>query len=239
MFQLDAEAMRAAEDPDCRENLMRQYKPFILKCASDCAKRYVTDSDDEWSIALSGFSEAIDRYSSQEGGFLAFAKLVIRRRLYDYFDANQKYRREIPVAPAMFSGETEDDQEATEVLAQVKAQLTYAPDHTAADEIAAANAVFADYGFCFFDLTNCSPKAEKTKAACTAAAVYMLKNPILVGELRTSRQLPMKIIEQNAGVPRKILDRHRKYIIAVVEMLSGEYPYLADYLQPIRKELSR
>ncbi|MEG2119670.1 MAG: RNA polymerase subunit sigma [Pseudoflavonifractor sp.] len=239
MFQLDAEAVRAAGDPDCREELIRRYKPFILKCAADCAKRYITDSDDEWSVALSAFSEAIDRYSREAGGFLAFAKLVIRRRLYDYFDANQKYRREISVAPAAFSGDAEEEEDATEVLVQVKAQLTYAPDRTAADEIEAATAVFADYGFSFFDLTECSPKAEKTKAACTAAAVYLLKNPILMEEMRRAKQLPMRLIEKNTQIPRKILDRHRKYIIAVVEMLSGEYPCLADYLQPIRKELSK
>ena len=36
---------------------------------------------------------------------------------------------------------------------------------------------------------------------------------------------------------RKILDRHRRYIIAAAEILSGEYPVLAEYLGYIRKAL--
>jgi RNA polymerase sigma factor len=44
------------------------------------------------------------------------------------------------------------------------------------------------------------------------------------------------MIEKNTNVPRKILERHRKYIIAAIEILSGEYPYLADYLRYIREE---
>lgn len=238
MFGLDARAAGVAGDPEGQEALIRKYKPFILKCASDCAKRYITDADDEWSIALQAFVEALEKYNREEGSFLSFAKLVIRRRLYDYFDANQKYGNEISVAPSLFSGE-EDEEAGSEVYLQVKKALTYERDTTAADEIEAANGVFAQYGFSFFDLTTCSPKAEKTKEACAKAAAYLLKNPILLDELRKSRQLPMKIVEKNAGVPRKILERHRKYIIAVVELLSGEYPFLADYLQPVREELNK
>ncbi|MEG1782722.1 MAG: RNA polymerase sigma-I factor [Oscillospiraceae bacterium] len=239
MIDLDLRVGTVADNPTEREKIIREYKPFILKCASDSAKRYITDSDDEWSIALQAFSEAIDKYKSDEGHFLSFAKLVIRRRLYDYFDLNQKYGNEISVAPAMFSGEIEEEEELSEVYLQVKKNLSYTETSTVAEEISAAGEVFAQYGFSFFDLTSCSPKAEKTKISCTKAAVYMIKNPILVTEMKRTKQLPMKIIEENAQVPRKILDRHRKYIIAVVEIFYGEYPSLADYLRPIREELKR
>ncbi|MEG1240784.1 MAG: RNA polymerase subunit sigma [Oscillospiraceae bacterium] len=239
MLSLDQRVAEAMGNPMLQEELLREYKPFILKCASDCCKRYVTDSDDEWSIALGAFHEALQKYSPKDGAFLAFGKLVIRRRLYDYFDANQKFRSEIPVSPSVFSGEEEDEESVTEVTLQVKKQLTYERDTTAADEIEAANGIFAQYGFTFFDLTECSPKAEKTKEACAKAAVFMLKSPILMNELRLTKQLPIKIIEKNTRLPRKIMERHRKYIIAVVELLSGEYPHLADYLAVIRKELSK
>ncbi|MEG1886495.1 MAG: RNA polymerase subunit sigma [Oscillospiraceae bacterium] len=239
MLSLDERVACAVSNSEEQQEIMAEYKPFILKCASDCCKRYITDSDDEFSIALNAFSKALQSYRHGEGSFLAFAKLLIRRRLYDYFDLNQKYRCEIPVSPALFSGETDEYEDVTEVTVQVKKQLIYEIDTTAADEIQAANAVFETYGFSFFDLTSCSPKAEKTKDACAKAAVFMLKSPILIGELQSTKQLPLKIIEKNTHLPRKILERHRKYIIAVVELLSGEYPHLADYLRTIRKEISR
>jgi RNA polymerase sigma factor len=62
-----------------------------------------------------------------------------------------------------------------------------------------------------------------------------LKNPVLLSELMNSKQLPLKIIENNLKIPRKILERHRKYIIAAIEILYGEYPYLAEYLHYIRE----
>jgi len=51
--------------------------------------------------------------------------------------------------------------------------------------------------------------------------------------MKTTKQLPIKIISENAKVPRKILERHRKYIITAAEILSGDYPKLAEYLSHI------
>ena len=55
--------------------------------------------------------------------------------------------------------------------------------------------------------------------------------------MRKNKALPMKELELASGVARKILDRHRRYIIAAAEILSGEYPVLAEYLGYIRKAL--
>ena len=47
----------------------------------------------------------------------------------------------------------------------------------------------------------------------------------------------MKELEKLSRIPRKILDRHRKYLIAAVEILHGEYPLLAEYMSYIRKAM--
>ena len=44
-------------------------------------------------------------------------------------------------------------------------------------------------------------------------------------------------LAKKAGVHKKILERHRKYIIAAAEILNGEYPLLAEYMNYIRKAL--
>ncbi|MEG0127115.1 MAG: RNA polymerase subunit sigma [Clostridia bacterium] len=237
MHELDAMAAGVALNPADREALLLQYQPFILKCACDCAKRYITKADDEWSIALSAFSEALDHYNQQEGSFLSFAKLVIHRRLYDFFDANLKYKKEISVTPSAFSADAQEDEPASAVLLQIKRALVCTPAATIADEIEAASLALHPYGFTFYDLTACSPKAEKTKLACQKAIVCLLQNPCEVSQMRKTRQLCIQWLQKNAGIPQKILERHRKYIIAVVELLLGDYPCLADYLRPIREEL--
>ncbi len=53
--------------------------------------------------------------------------------------------------------------------------------------------------------------------------------------MRCTKRLPIKIIQKNTNLPRKLLEHHRKYIVAAVIILSGDYPMLADYLSFIRK----
>ena len=54
--------------------------------------------------------------------------------------------------------------------------------------------------------------------------------------LHKTRTLPMKELVKASGVSKKILDRHRRYIIAVAEILYGEYPLVRAYLTFIREE---
>ena len=63
----------------------------------------------------------------------------------------------------------------------------------------------------------------------------MMAAPSLLSQMRKTRMLPMKELEAVSGVSRKILDRHRRYIIAAAEILSGDYPILSAYLEFIRK----
>jgi RNA polymerase sigma factor len=57
--------------------------------------------------------------------------------------------------------------------------------------------------------------------------------------MKVKKMLPVNVVEKNAKVPRKILERHRKYIIAAVEILSGDFPYLAEYIRFIREEFEK
>jgi RNA polymerase sigma factor len=237
MRELDFAAQGAVDNNIKLEELIKKFKPFIIKSASAFAKRLITDNDDEWSISLLAFSEAVKNYNLEKGNFLSFSELVIKRRLLDFYNYSKKFNNEISVNPSVFSGENDEDDENTPVFIAVQNKITYTPENKIKDEIEAINIIFKNYGFTFFDLTECSPKAEKTKKACAKAVAFMCKNPLILKELRTSKQLPIKIIEKNINVPRKILERHRKYIIAAVEILSGEYPCIAEYLQPIREEL--
>ena len=91
------------------------------------------------------------------------------------------------------------------------------------------------YGFSFFDLAECSPKAEKTRRSCAIAVLSLIGNPELIDRMRQRRMLPVKELASASGVQRKILDRHRKYIIAAAEILSGDFPIISAYLHFIRQ----
>ncbi len=211
-------------------------EPFILKIVSLAARRYITTSDDEWSAGLEGFVQAIREYRPGTGSFEGFAALLIRRRVIDCLRAQQKFTAEIPVDPILFEMPPEEGEKELPLRMALSEKLTVLEDDALRLEIESVGEVFQRYNFTFFDLTKSSPKAKKTKRACAAAVRCLLENPILLNEMRRSAQLPIKILEEKLHLPRKILERHRRYIIAAAEILSGEYPCLGSYLSAIRKE---
>lgn len=239
LYGIDQKAAQAAEDDSLLNDFIRQNETFILQCASLATHRYVTRSDDEWSVALLAFSQAVGEYSEGKGSFPGFARLVIRRKLIDYMRAQSKYRAESDVSLSLLDSGPEEDQEGSSAEKAVLRQIAQAPDDSLKLEIESANDVFSGYGFSFYDLTSCSPKAEKTKRACARAVAYIIRTPVLLSDLKNSKCLPLKIIEKNCRVPRKILERHRKYIIAAVEIMTGDYPFLAGYMRFVREELDK
>lgn len=240
MDTLEEQVLRAKEDEGVLSELIGQRKGWILKCASETVHHYVSDSDDEWSVALWAFHEAVKNYQPEKGSFLSFADLIIRRRITDHLRGEKRREDEVAVEPASFEGQV--DRETGEALDyQVRdavAEVSSAEDTAAQarEEIAAVQAILGAYGFSLFDLAACSPKAGKTRKACAQAVRTLLDTPGMMDSMRKAKALPMKELAKASGVSRKILDRHRRYLIAVAEILSGEYPLVREYLSFIREE---
>ena len=228
--------MEAKDNVDSMNKLLTQYENFILKCASRAARSYISKSDDEWSIALSAFTEAIDKYSADKGSFLNFAELVIRRRIIDFMRSRSRYAPEISVNPSLFNTDSKDEEDYS-MRSEIAKKVSIVENNSIKLEIILINEIFSDYGFSFMDLAECSPKSQKTKKSCAKAVAYLIKAPILTNEIKIKKQLPLNIIEKNTKIPRKLLERHRKYIIAAVEIMSGDFPNLAGYMEYIRQEL--
>jgi len=224
----------AAVDKDSMEQLIVSHEHFILKCASAVTRRYITKSDNEWSVALSAFYEAVMKFNDTKGAFHRFSEMVIKRRLTDSFRYDSRFEQEIPVNPEMFSGDY-DENEQPQLQQQINAKLTVSFENELQLEILAIQPQLSAYGFTLFDLAGVSPKAEKTKRACAKSVHFIVNSPESMASLYKTRQLPIKLIEKQTGIPRKILERHRKYIIAAVEILSGDFPGLAEYLHYIKK----
>lgn len=227
--------LAAKSDEAVREKLIQTSSQTILRSASSAAKRYVTESDDEWSVALYAFSKAIDVYSPEKGEFLPFAQMLIHRSLIDYYRSEGKHRAEMPVAPEVMEGRGEEEEDTEAYLAVVK-QSMQEEDHSLQDEIVEANELFSAFGFSFYDLTACSPKQEKTRRECILAVRYMMNPKERAEDFKRTARLPIREIKKATGVSAKTLDRYRKYLVAVILMLSGDFPHLAEYLKPFREE---
>lgn len=235
---LNSLALSAKNDEAAREKLIKSNSQTILRSASSVAKRYITENDDEWSIAMYAFSRAIDVYSPERGDFLPFAQMLIHRSLIDYFRAEARHAQEVPVDPEVMEGNGEEAETDAVYLAVVE-QSTQSDDHSLRDEILEANELFSSFGFSFYDLTACSPKQEKTRRECILAVRYMLKPKERTEDFKRSGRLPIREIRKATGASVKTLDRYRKYLVAVIILLSGDFPHLAEYLKPFREEGNR
>lgn len=223
------------------DKLITENEQFILRCASKTTGRFITKSDDEWSIALIAFSEAVRSFEESKGELLPFAAMIIRRRLIDNIRSEAKHRGETPVEPYALDGEINDGS-ADMGLQEEVLKKHYENESGSAgerirarDEIESANERLGRYGFSFFDLAEVSPKAEKTKASCAKVVRLLLASDDAFEKMRRGKKLPIKNLAAGSGVSRKIIDRHRRYIIAAAEILRGDYPVLAGYLDYIRK----
>ncbi|NLI53759.1 MAG: RNA polymerase subunit sigma [Clostridiales bacterium] len=226
-------ALLAAKDERAREELIIRQEKNILRIASRAKHRFVTKSDDEWSIALCAFSRAIDTYRPGRGAFLPYAETLIRRSLIDAYRAEAKRAQELSVPPEAFEGGAEDDAQSA-VLAAVTQKSIRLSDRSLRDEILAANVELKRYGFSFFDLTDCSPGRESARCSCMAAAEAVLAREETLRQLRRTRQLPIKRLTEEDGLPKKLMERYRKYIIATVVIRSGDYPVLKNYIRGVR-----
>lgn len=228
----NSRAIRAKTDDAARERFLSEERTHILRLTGRILGRAVTDSDDEWSIALMATSEALGSYDVSRGSFWSYAAIVIRSRLNDWYRSPASGRsEELMVAPDTFSGELTDSEDGTNALRrEVAEQTSVSVDTGLRDEIEALTQELAPYGIDFFALAEVSPKTAKTRTACGEVLAAMRTPPPLIPLLRERKLLPIRELGQRIRVSRKLIDRHRRYLIAASLILSGDYPGLAEYM---------
>lgn len=236
---MDRAAVEAARDEDSLNRFVTESRRFILRCASKACRRFITESDDEYEVALVAFCEAVKRFDPAAGSFNGFAALVIRRRLMDYFDGASRRRAEMPVGDAM-TWDAEDSAQAG-VMSEVRQALVRQSEdegRSVRDEIEAVAGILKGYGFTFFEVAEASPRTARTKGFCARAVNWMLALVERVLRMRSRRSLPVRELSSECDLSHKVVDRHRRYIIAATEILDGDFPQLAEYLRYIKESRS-
>lgn len=209
--------------------LVEEYKPFIAACVEKATGRYVRyGQDDELSIALIAFVEAVRSYNFFRGNFLSFAQNVIKRRLIDYYRKEKKHGEVISINEYYKDGEEEEaDLSTGEAVYRFRQEEISEYRRLELEEM---KKELAKWDISFFELVEASPKHNNTRKVYNDIIRFLLSSPDLIQLMKTKKYLPIAEIEKNTSIPRKKIERARKYIIAVIIIITGDYQYIEEYI---------
>jgi RNA polymerase sigma factor len=211
--------------------VINDYKPFIKKTVSSVCKRYIYESDDEFSIGLIAFHDAILKYNNERGSsIISFAEVIIKRKVIDYIRKNGKIR-DVSIDRNLMGDE---DDAAALTIEQVLSVEEYAKQEDSLnrrEEIVDFQEQLTLFNLSFMDLVEQSPKHEDARLNAIEIAKTVVMSNDLMNYLMEKKRLPIKKIEKQVNVSRKTIERNRKYIIAISLIMIGDYVYLKDYLK--------
>ncbi|MFB1051147.1 RNA polymerase sigma-I factor [Paraliobacillus sp. JSM ZJ581] len=213
-----------------QNELLRAYKPYIAKCVSEVCKRYIDPKkDDEFSIGLFAFYEAINCYSETKGSsFLSFARLVIKRKTIDYI---RKERAKSVVVSLDKVQENEKLENPLEIDAANKAFRIQQDNWNRRQEILLLNKQLQAYKLSISELVKVSPKHKDARRNAINIACLLYNDMEMRNFILKKKRIPMKQLVQKVDVSKKTLERNRKYILAIFIMLDGEFIYLQDCIK--------
>ncbi|HIE13228.1 MAG TPA: sigma-70 family RNA polymerase sigma factor [Desulfotomaculum sp.] len=228
---------RAREgDVEARNTLIKDYQGFVCSVVSACCRRPAGVSqiaptqglDDELSIGLIAFDEAVTRYEPERGvPFLAFARLVIKSRLANYFRQESRYKG---VATGRISEE----------MAQAEAAAAWAEfcweeaAQDRAEEIREYEKALGEFGIALEELVRLSPKHRDSRLALMRAAQSIAADKEMFGRLRPGRRLPLREMALKTGLSPKVIEKNRKYLLALAIIFRHpeRFIYLNSYVRP-------
>lgn len=220
-------------DSDLREELIESYKPFIAKTVSSVCKRYIHESDDEFSIGLIAFNEAIQKYSSDKGSsLLSFAEVLIKRRVIDYI-RQQSRNQSVSLTSAVDITDEDERQTAIEDELSLVDFRKKTEQEQRREEIIQFQRILQEFDLSFEDLLEQSPKHSDARKNAMLVAKIIVENEEMKNLLIEKKRLPIKQLEEAVTVSRKTIERNRRYIIAIALIMIGDYLYLKDYIKGV------
>lgn len=216
-----------------QNELIDSYKPYIAKTVSSVCKRYIYESDDEFSIGLIAFNEAIQKYNPDKGSSLiSFAEVLIKRRVIDYIRTQAKHQS---LSFEVGNEHTEEESASSSIEAELSLEnyRKKTDEELRREEIKQFIEILQDFDLSFQDLIEQTPKHKDARKNAMTVAQILANDQELRSILIGKKRLPIKQLESYVSISRKTIERNRKYIIAISLVLIGDYVFLKDYIKGV------
>lgn len=219
----------AKVDTDAADALIRQYLGFIRSETVKFTHAAPEDGhEDELSIAMLAFYECILNYEKRRGAFLPYAARAIRNRLIDHYRVEKRHGNVISLhTPA---GD-EEDRALLDTLPDARDAIGEFESRTASQkEIQEFGAQLAQFGISFSDVADNCPRQERTLAACRRVLDFARSRPDLLKKVEETGKLPMAELSAGSATDRKTMERHRKYLVAILLAFTNGYEIIRGHL---------
>ncbi len=231
------EKLKCAKEGDleARNQVISASKPFVFNVVSSfCQRKLEWGRDDELSIGLIALDEAIDRYHpDRQIPFLAYARIVIKSRLKDYFRQESKHDGAVPLEEATAADGTEYHQSLAEAAHSWDNYIQQTAERERREEVIEFGRLLNQFGLDYQALVAASPKHRDTRENLIRVAWQLSRDPQLINQLLEKKRLPMAELVRQTGVKRKTLERGRRYIIALAILFyyKERFIYMYSYLK--------
>ena len=175
------------------------------------------------------FYEAILGYEQNRGAFLSYASRGIRNRMIDHYRKEKKHAKVISLhAPLQ---DEDDNISKLDRLEDPKNEIEASHRRAAArEEIEEFERKLGEFGITFSEVADNCPRQERTLASCQRVLAAAKLHPEIFDILLESKKLPISSLAEKSGTDKKTLERHRKYLIAVLLAFTNGYEIIRGHL---------
>ena len=220
---LEIRLQSAKKDKYALNMLLHDYMPFIKKCVSGVFFKGQSKADN-LSDAMLAFSHSVKTYNPEKGTFIQYAATVIRNRLLD------NVRKELLVQKRFFpfSAKTNEENKVWEANISLQSYDQAEEEKNLRLDIEAVNIEFTKWGFSWNKLLKNCPKQERSRRIAKRIAEAVLKDTSMLADVLKTRQLPITRLAET--FPEKALEKYRQYIVALIILSQGDYPYVYSFV---------
>jgi RNA polymerase sigma factor len=208
---------------DCLDELVERHMAFLIRTVSNTTGRYVSvEHDDAFSIGLSAFAEAVERYEPERGGFLPFAGLVIQSRLRTYMEKERRQEGTVSLDALREAGQEAAAPEAEE-------------ENGLHEEIVQLQSELALFDLTLEVLADEAPRHQDTRDRALEIAERSSQDAVTVEETYRKRRLPVRRVARLCDTTEKIVKGSRHFILTAMLIFVKKFPQLLHWVQSGRR----
>lgn len=213
-------------DKVLRERFINDYKPFIIKTIAKTIGKYIEiENSEEYSIGLIAFNDAIDYFDENRNcNFFSYAELVIKRKLYTYFNSNKKESNIVPFSHLEGLDSNFEDRylsvDYNSELHQVEVQDQY--------DLFAIK--LSKFNISFDDLILQRPKHKDTLHKAVKIALLIYEDAELYNKLMKKKTIPVNDLLKKIKVNHKVIEKNRKFIISICIILGEGFEDIKEHI---------